>query len=87
MGKVLTHPDLREIISGAEAGIIDPEHEKLWRRFKQDWSEEDKVFWSKLKDKMAKDESGLMRLNPPASADEMAWAKRFIKRAEEVGLC
>ncbi len=87
MTKELSHPDLGKIISQAKAGIVDPEHEKLWKRFKQDWSEEDKVFWSKFKDKMVKDESGILRLSPPPSANEKAWAKNFVRRAKEVGLC
>jgi hypothetical protein len=87
MTKELTYPDLGKIISQAEAGIIDLEHKKLWNRFKQDWSEEDRVFWSKFRDKMVKDESGVPRLSPPPSDDEKAWAKKFIRRANEIGLC
>lgn len=82
-----TYPDLDKIISQAEAGIIDQGHKELWNRFKQDWSEEDRVFWGKFKDKMVRDESGVPRLNPPISANEKAWAKNFIRRAKEVGLC
>lgn len=81
------HPDLDEIISHAEAGIVNTKHKKLWNRFKKEWSEEDRVFWRKFEDKMIKDKSGVLRLSPPLSADEKAWAKGFVKRAKEIGLC
>jgi hypothetical protein len=79
--------DLRELISSAEKGIIDLDHYRKWNQFKKEWSKEDAAFWNGLKNRMIKDGSGTLKLDPPPSADEKAWAKRFVRRAEEKGLC
>lgn len=87
MAKGKNGSDLRELIFLAEKGIIDPDHYKKWNQFKNEWSPEDKIFWNRLNNKMRRDESGTLKLDPPPSADEKAWAKRFVRRAEEKGLC
>ncbi len=87
MIKEKIRPDLRELISKAQNGIIDLDHYRRWNQFKNEWSEEDTIFWNKLKNSMIEDESGTKKLDPLPSADEKAWARKFVRRAEERGLC
>ena len=82
-----TRTDLIQLISLAENGVIDFDHVERWNRFKKEWSEEDIIFWNKLKNRMTKDESGVLRLDPPLSIDEKMQAKIFVQRAEERYLC
>ena len=82
-----TRTDLVQLISLAEKGVIDFDHVERWNRFKKEWSEEDIIFWNKLKNRMTKDESGVLRLDPPLSIDEKMQAKIFVQRAEERYLC
>jgi hypothetical protein len=79
--------DLIQLISLAEKGVIDFDHVERWNRFKKEWSEEDIIFWNKLKNRMTKDESGVLRLDSPLSIDEKMQAKIFVQRAEERYLC
>lgn len=58
-----------------------------WEQFKKEWAEADLVVWNKLKEKMKIDGSGTLKLSPPLSSSEKEWAKKFVQRAEERGLC
>jgi hypothetical protein len=60
--KKRTRSDLVLLISSAEKGVIDLDHMKRWNQFKKEWSEEDVFFWNRLKDRMVKDESGVLKL-------------------------
>jgi hypothetical protein len=85
--KKRTRSDLVWLISSAEKGVIDLDHMKRWKQFKKEWSEEDVFFWNRLKDRMVKDESGVLKFDPPLSLGEKIQAKMFAKRAEERDLC
>jgi hypothetical protein len=87
MEKKQDRPDLEKMISLGRRGIIYPDHMKRWEQFKKEWAEEDFVIWDKLKEKMKMDDSGKLELSPPLSSSEKEWAKNFIQRAEEKGLC
>lgn len=41
----------------------------------------------RTKKEMKVDESGTLTLSPPLSSNEKEWAKNFIQRAKERGLC
>ena len=87
MTKKQTHPDLKKIISLGRKGIIYPDHMERWIQFKNEWTEVDLTIWDELKKKLKVDESGTLTLSPPLSSNEKEWAKNFIQRAEERGLC
>jgi hypothetical protein len=87
MEKKQDRPDLEKMISLGRRGITYPDHMNRWEQFKKEWAEEDFVIWDKLKEKMKMDESGKLELSPPLSSSEKEWAKNFIQRAEEKGLC
>ncbi len=87
MAKRKNGPDLKRLISLTEKGIIDDNHYQKWNQFKNKWSQEDILFWNELKKRMRKDDAGNLKLEPPPSAEEKAWAKGFVRRAEEEGLC
>lgn len=87
MTKKQVRPDLEKMLSLGRRGIIYPDHMVRWEQFKKEWAEEDLVIWDKLKEKMKVDDSGTMKLSPPLSSSEKEWAKNFIQRAEEKGLC
>lgn len=80
-------PDLEKMISLGRKGIIDPDHMKMWGEFKNVWAEADLAIWNKLKERMTLGDSGALELSPPLSSSEKEWAKKFIMRAEESGLC
>jgi|PlaIllAssembly_1097288.scaffolds.fasta_scaffold510836_1 hypothetical protein len=87
MTKKQTRPDLEKIISLGRKGIIYPDHMERWIQFKKEWAEVDLTIWNGLKKKMKVDDSGTLTLSPPLSSNEKKWAKKFIQRAEERGLC
>ena len=82
-----TRPDLKKIISLGRKGIIDPDYMEWWGQFKENWTEADLATWNKLKEKMTVSNSGELEFCPPPSSSEKVWAKKFILRAEERGLC
>lgn len=87
MEKKQDRPDLEKMMSLGRRGIIYLDHMERWEQFKKEWAEEDFVIWDKLKEKMKVDESGTLKLSPPLSLGEKKWAKKFIQRAEDKGLC
>lgn len=87
MTKKETRPDLKKMISLGRKGIIDPDHMVRWGQFKKEWAEADLATWNKLKEKMTVGNSGELALCLPLSSSEKVWAKKFILRAEERGLC
>jgi hypothetical protein len=85
--KKRTRFDLVQLVSLAENGIIDFDHMERWDQFKKEGSDEDVIFWNKLKDRVRMDESGALNLDPPLSLSEKLWAKMIARRVEERGLC
>lgn len=77
--------NLEEIIYAAQRGIIYPDQFRKWETFKGTWSEEDKVYWSNLYDRLKKDSAGNLYLKAPLNAEEMIWAHGFIERAKDAG--
>jgi hypothetical protein len=77
--------NLEEIISAAQKGIIFPDQFKNWEKFKGTWSEEDKVYWNNLYNRLEKDPAGKLYLKAPLDAEEKIWAHGFIERAKDAG--
>ncbi len=78
--------DLEKIIRLGSEGIIDINHFERWQQFKKQWSEDDKVRWQILLNRMKKKSDGTAEFKPPLSQSEKQWVRDLIRRAEALDL-
>ncbi len=77
---------LEMIISDADRNIIDLSHFYRWQEFKEEWSEEDKIYWESLLKMVYKNKSGGKALKRSLSTEEKEWIAHLLQRATNYGI-
>ena len=78
--------NINRVISDAEKGILHWDYYNKWQEFKKGWSDEDRMKWDEIKDRLHKNGSGQRFLEPPLTDKEKAWAMDIMRRAMERGI-
>jgi len=78
--------DIEKVKSDAEKGIFHWDYYNKWQEFKKGLPYEDRIKWDKIINRMHKNESGQMFLNPPLTDEEEDWARIIMRKAREWGL-
>lgn len=70
----------------AEKGIFYWGYYNKWQEFKKELSQEDRIKWDELTDRVHRKENGQRFLEPPLTHEEQAWARDIMRKAKEWGL-